>query len=126
MSRAAPSFRRWADLHAEENVALVLAGRMDLQRLERNERIAAVPPASVVELQVRADRSCTRCTEGDCGCYSEQTPRRVIVGCLSFMACGTCGGPGDLRPPPPDPRSARVGEGVRCGQWRWVPTCLSD
>jgi hypothetical protein len=48
--------------------------------------------AALVELQVRADKLVREWCGGDCGCYSEQVPRRVIVGCLTFRICESCGG----------------------------------
>jgi hypothetical protein len=51
-----------------------------------------VPAAALVDLQVRADRLVRRWCEGECGCYAEQFPRRVIVGCLTFTICEACGG----------------------------------
>jgi hypothetical protein len=51
-----------------------------------------MPAASLVDLQVCADKIIRRWTEGDCDCYAEQVPRRVVVGCLSFRICECCGG----------------------------------
>lgn len=54
--------------------------------------MASVSAASLVDLQVGADRVIGRWTEGDCGCNAEQVLRRVVVGCLSFRLCECCGG----------------------------------
>lgn len=48
--------------------------------------------ASLEELRVRADRIVRRAAPSDCGCYGEQAPVRVSVGCVTFRVCASCGG----------------------------------
>jgi hypothetical protein len=48
--------------------------------------------AALVDLEVRADMLIRAWCEGDCDCYAEQVPRRIIVGCLTFTICECCGG----------------------------------
>jgi hypothetical protein len=54
--------------------------------------MAPMTAVSLEDLRVRADRIVRRLTDGDCGCYSDQAAQRMNVGCLSFLACATCGG----------------------------------
>jgi hypothetical protein len=51
-----------------------------------------MPAASLEELRIRADRIVRRAAPNDCGCYGEQAPVRVSVGCVTFVMCRTCWG----------------------------------
>jgi hypothetical protein len=51
-----------------------------------------MPAASLEELRIRADRIVRRAAPNDCGCFGDQTPVRVSVGCVTFVMCRSCGG----------------------------------
>jgi hypothetical protein len=48
--------------------------------------------AAIVDLQVRADKIIREWTGGECVCYAEQVPCRVIVTCLSFASASAAAG----------------------------------